>query len=56
MSDTAVETSTGSTCDAPDNLSDDELTAEVSKLAAQLAAGHARMVELAAEADHRGLW
>jgi hypothetical protein len=56
MSDTAVETSTGSACDAPDNLSDGELSAEVSKLAGQLAAGHARMIKLAAEADHRGLW
>ena len=56
MSDTAVETYTGSSCDTPDHLSDDELTAEVSKVAAQLAAGHARMVELAADADRRGLW
>jgi hypothetical protein len=56
MSDTAVEMSTGRTCDVPDHLSDDELAGEVSKLAGQLAAGQARMVELAAEADRRGLW
>lgn len=56
MSDTAVDRSTGRTCDVSDHLSDDELAGEVSKLAAQQAAGQARMVELAAEADRRGLW
>ena len=39
-----------------DELDDDALTAEVASLAAQLAAGEARLVELAAEADRRGLW
>jgi hypothetical protein len=43
-------------CGIFDRLSDDELAAEVSKLGAQLAAGQARMVELAAEADRRALW
>ena len=37
-------------------LDDDALSAEVASLAAQLAAGEARLVELAAEADRRGLW
>jgi hypothetical protein len=32
------------------------LAAEVATLGAQLAAGQARLVELAAEADRRGLW
>jgi hypothetical protein len=39
-----------------ERLNNEELAGEVSKLAAQFAAGHARMVELAAEADRRGLW
>jgi hypothetical protein len=56
MSETAVERSTGRTWGASDNLDDDELAAEVARLGAQLAAGEARMVELAAEADRRGLW
>ena len=56
MRDTADERSTGRTCDLSDHLSDDELAAEVARLGAQLAAGQARLVELAAEADRRGLW
>jgi hypothetical protein len=39
-----------------DEFDDDTLTAEVARLGAQLAAGEARMLELAAEADRRGLW
>jgi hypothetical protein len=45
---------------APDcrlnEFDDDTLTAELARLGAQLAAGEARMLELAAEADRRGLW
>jgi len=39
-----------------ETLDDDDLAAEVATLGAQLAAGQARLVELAAEADRRGLW
>ena len=52
----ATSGAAGTTGEVLERLSDEELTGEVSKLAAQLAAGEARMVELAAEADRRGLW
>ena len=52
----ATSGAAGTTGEVLERLSDEELIGEVSKLAAQLAAGEARMVELAAEADRRGLW
>jgi len=56
MFDTRTEATRSASYDTFDHLDDDELAAEVARLGAQLAAGQARLVELAAEADRRGLW
>jgi Domain of unknown function (DUF222)/HNH endonuclease len=56
MFDTDVKGAPASSPGGFETLDDDELAAEVARLGAQLAAGEARLVELAAEADRRGLW
>ncbi len=56
MFDSEVTTAEDASHRGFEELDDDALTAEVASVAAQLAAGEARLVELAAEADRRGLW
>ncbi len=56
MFDSDVKTAEPTSPAGLEELDDDALTAEVASLAAQLAAGEARMCELAAEVDRRGLW
>ncbi|CAN5594007.1 HNH endonuclease signature motif containing protein [soil metagenome] len=56
MFDSDVKTAEQTSPDGFGELDDEALSAEVASLAAQLAAGEARLVELAAEVDRRGLW